>query len=67
MIFKIYLELQLITKIRGQEEVNAVKLFKDATISDGNNLNLIVISQRHMLISLGYPLNKTVNEYITSY
>lgn len=62
MSFKIYLELKFVTKIRGKEEVNAVKLFKDSTIRDRNNLNLTIVIQRHMLISLEYPLNKIINE-----
>lgn len=39
MDFKVYLELKCVTKTRGQEGVNAVKVFKEFTIIDSNNLD----------------------------
>lgn len=51
---------------RTGRSLNEVKFFQDSTIIDRDNLNLTVINQRHMLISLEYPLNKIVNECVTN-
>lgn len=37
--FRVYLELKCITKTKGQEGVNAFKVFKDSIIVYSNNLD----------------------------
>lgn len=77
MGFRPYLELKFITKIRGQEGISTIRVFKDATFINSNlilksncntNRNTKIDgnkSKAHVDVSR-VSTNKRVNEYITN-